>query len=198
MKTILSFFTLALVAIAAYATDWNPSNARMQTDEAERDAVLRTGQGVSDLANAAYATFSQTLQCDITGAYAVNDLFCNMITLTNALRRTSGYAELQDFAIYNKDDTAPILTALVFSRPFTVGATNAAFGDTNALTYLLGSFKLVAASYIDIGTAQYACATNIGIVLNSTYTNRNIYIGILAGDTTQITNQPVVKFGIKY
>lgn len=136
-----------------------------------------------------------TLQCDSTGtAYAIGDTWSNMVTLTNAFRANNGTARIVSFSLLSSDDTSPTLTVLAFSRPFSVGLTNAAWAVSNAdMAYCIATIPVYQQDYADCGTNRVALKPAVNVPILNTWTNRNLYLGIIAQSTETLTNQPIIN-----
>lgn len=140
---------------------------------------------------------TSVLTCDTAGAYAFGDNFSGLVTITNAFRANGSSGLASTFTFLSNDDTAPELTVLLFSRPVTLASANATSVISNAdMAYCGGSFRLTPQDYVDLGTNRVASRLNLNFAVNNTFTNRYLYLAFIAGDTTQVTNQPVCTFGI--
>lgn len=154
----------------------------------------RQALGAHRLADENSFVVSYPLTVDTVGAYAAGDQWALSLTCTNILRITNGCVTIHTITIYNPNDNAPVLTIIPFSRPFTTNSLNSAWAETN-MTYALPHISVAATNYLDLGTTRQAAVTGLAIPVSGTWTNRNIYLGIIAQDTSQMTNQPTIIIG---
>lgn len=126
---------------------------------------------------------------DITGAYAVGDQWSDLIEVTNAFRTDGGSATLSSFSYRVPGATKPGVYVMVFSRPITVGATNAAFALSNDdAMFCLGQFYVTATyDYTVMATNNVGTVRNIGMPLSNTWTNKNLWLLMIANGTTTNT-----------
>lgn len=139
-----------------------------------------------------------SLQCDQTGAaYAVGDTWCNMVTLTNALRVNGGTGRIVSVAYLSADNTAPQLSLLFFSQPFTVGLSNAAWAVTTAqMSNCVAHVEVYNQDFIPCGINRMAIRSSIGLPVKNGNASRNLYVGIVAQSTDAVTNAPQIVVGI--
>lgn len=163
--------------------------------------VTTAGPQISNPASSS-VFFKQTTTVDVAGAYAADDLWCNEITLTNAFVSTMNQNEtvtskrtgkLQSLAIMlTEDKSAPAVQVLVFSRPcaYTNAANSAWAVPASSMQYLLGTISIASGDWqVTSGnTNAFVAKYALNLPVCNTYTNQNLYLSILAQDTTQLTN----------
>jgi hypothetical protein len=131
------------------------------------------------------------------GAYSANDVIGGEITLTNAMRVSSGTGILQSVTIQCADGEAPDITLLFFdSNPASNLADNAAFSwGAGDIARLLGKVEFDAADFATFGGDTIATKTGIGLTLAANG-SADLYMYIHANGTPTFTATTDVTMAI--
>jgi hypothetical protein len=135
-----------------------------------------------------------------TSPYAAGDVIGGKLTLTNAMRVSSGTGWLNSISIVDTDNEKAEITFLFFNADFTSPADNAAWSWNSAdFGKVLGHVVMggTDAPYLTIGGEAVCTRTGIGLALAANGT-ANIYtVGVLtAAPTYGATTDLRVAFGI--
>lgn len=145
--------------------------------------------------NNVLSIFDETLVLD-TSAYADGDSFCDLVTLTQALKDTT--ATLQDIVVRDFDDQGQALDILFFSQSVTPTTKNSAYAVSDSdLEHYIGTISIGTSDYTDVGGANLATVTNKPITLYSTEDDGDIFVHIISRGTGTYTASGVsIKFGL--
>lgn len=130
---------------------------------------------------------SLTLSLD-TDAYASGDVLAATQELASAVRVPAGTGVIQSIRLNDKDDNGGALELVFLQSNVSLGTENSAvsISDANA-DQILGIVEVTAADYIDVGGAQIATKTNVGLAIEAASGATSLYIGAISRDTQTYT-----------
>jgi hypothetical protein len=138
-----------------------------------------------------------TLTLD-TSAYADGDVMADTQALASAVRVNGGRAILQSLLVFDEDDQGQTFDVLFFSANRSLGTENSApnISDANARDFL-GSVRVSAGDYLDLGGVRVATIPNIGLMLEAAGGSTTIYYGtIIRGAATYTATGVRLGFGL--
>ncbi len=145
---------------------------------------------------------TRTIRPSITvtaGAYSAGDVVGGRLTLTNAMRVTSGTGVLQDILMTCADGEAPELWVLLFNATTASSiADNAAFAwGAGDHAKLVGFVHIAPEDWITIGGDTVCPKENLGIVVEANATT-NIYVYLVTVGTPTFAATTDVSAAFKF
>jgi hypothetical protein len=105
-------------------------------------------------------TFNLTLD---TAAYAIGDVYCDLLEIPNAVATSGGKGYLCDISMVDRDDRGPAITLVFFDRTVTMAAKNAtwAVSDADMAAAYLFHWPIAAADWKDFGANRACCFSGL-------------------------------------
>lgn len=139
-----------------------------------------------------------TLALD-TSIFAAGDVICDTATLSAVTDVAGGCAMLESLTVIDEDDQAGVIDFYFFRVTQSLGTKNAApdISDANARD-CLGYVSVAAADYKDLGGVKVATIKNIQLVLKSSGSSRDCFLGavVLSGTPTYTASGLKLRLGV--